>query len=473
MLDDIRFAIRLFSRRPVIAASIALTLAIAIGASGAVFSVIDAVLLHPVAVADADRVVTITQRNEGGAYGNLSLSDYGRIASKVTDFEALEASVTTSLTVTDEDQPFDVVAALTTPQYFQVLGVQPLLGRVFTRRDSAEGQWDEEVVLSQAFWRSHFGGMLDVVGRRIELNGIAMIVIGVMPERFTGTTLSGTPDVWAPISTAPAFSVPLLSDRGQLDQRVSLYAVVGLLRRGVNRAHTLLSLAASTAGDDRTSLTAARGDGVGTPAAFRLTSVNEAAIAGDNQGRVVQVLVAIAALVGTALLLACLNVASILTAVGHQRAAEFGTRIALGVDGRRLYRQLLVESMMLALPGAILGIVIAMGCLNVVSHFPLPGGIDLGRLQISLNASGVAFMVVITVAATLLFGMLPARQATRLGIAHVLRQGQSTRLGNRAALLGAQVAIGLVLLVGAGLFVRSARAGLHTNLGFSPEPLAL
>lgn len=473
MLIDILFALRLFSRRPVVAMSIVLTLAIAIGASGAVFSVIDAVLLHPVAVADADRVFAVTQRDAAGGYSNLSLADFGRIASQVTDFEELGASITTSLTVTDADHPIDVVATLTTPQYFQVLGVPALLGRVFTRRDSVEAHWEQEIVLSHAFWRTHFGGIPDVVGRRLRVNSISMLVIGVMPERFTGASLSGTPDLWAPISTAPAFSIPLVSDRGRLDQSVPMYAVVGRLRAGVNHARTLLNLEASTASDELAHPTTKRGDRIGTPTAFRMTSVNEAAIAGDNRGRIVQILTSVAALVGAALLLACLNVASILTSVGHQRAAEFGTRIALGVEASKLYRQLFTESLILALPGAFLGILVAMGSLNVISHFPLPGGIDLGRLHINLNASSVAFMAAITVVATLLFGTLPARQATRLGIAHVLRQGHSTRLGSRTALLTAQVAIGFILLVGAGLFVRSARAGLHTDLGFSPEQLAV
>jgi predicted permease len=187
----------------------------------------------------------------------------------------------------------------------------------------------------------------------------------------------------------------------------------------------------------------------------------------------VLVLTSISALVATALLLACLNIASILMALGARRATEFGLRLALGASSRQLYRQVLTESLLLSVAGTVAGFGTAVSVERLAAHLALPGGISLDRLDLHLSAHTLAFTAAVTIMTTLLIGILPARQAARASVAGAIRFRHQTVTSWRTVLLSAQMAISLAVLVGAGLFLRSVHAGLGADLGFAAKPLAI
>lgn len=475
MTSDLTFALRFLKRRPVVASTIVLTLGLTVGGAGAIFSLIRSILLAPIAVHDPARVVVITERNDAGAYEQLSLGRYRGIVRSSDDFEGVAAFFTTTLGLARPEATVDVSASLVTADYFRLLGVPAIAGRWFSPTDTADGSWNREIVLSYRFWQTQYGGSRDVVGQRVSLNGHAMTVIGIMPAAFAGTVLSGTPDAWVALSAAPSFGLTLIVDGQRLDERTPVYSVVGRLRRGASvgsAARNLNTVAQreSVGETPRPDTSQASGAADGR---FRLTPVNDAAIVGESRTRIVQLLVSIAALVGITVLLACINIASILTALGHHRSPEFGVRIALGASRGRLYRQVGTECAMLAVAGAVVGLLFSIVALGLVSHFSLPGGVALDRLNLHVDVRTCVFIAVATLAATVLFGTLPARQAAAASAIGALRSPIALKGTSRVVLLAAQVAISVMLLIGAGLFIRSMAAGLRTDMGFDPAGISV
>lgn len=468
MLSDLRQAVRFYRHRPVVATVIIVTMALAIGASGAVISIVDRVLLHPVNIDNPGRVFAVSTRTPTGEYGPVTLGEYRPMALNAGAIGSLAAFFSTQLTLNERDTSEAIPVSLTTGDYFNVVNARAAIGRVYSARDSLMSSPQSQVVLSHGFWRTHFGGKRDIVGTLLRLNGTRFTIVGVMPATFTGTRLADTPALWIPLSAAPSLDLPLITRDRRLNELVPIYSVVVRLNNGIDPAGVEARLTATAV------VPQADRSATAPPAqSVRLTPIEVAAIAGAARVKVSELLTALLVLVGIALFMACVNAAVLLVTIGYHRAEEFGMRIALGASSATIHRQVLLESVVLVVPGALLGIGVAAAVLRIMTRYTLPGDIALGEVTIRLGAYGFIFIVIAGVVASILSSILPARRALRAGFAGLLR-GRDAGIGRaRTVLLAGEVAVSLALLVGASLFLRSAHAALTTNVGFDPANLAV
>ena len=469
-MKDLRYAVRALRRNPGFTAVAVLTLALGIGANTALFSVVNGVLLRPLPYTDPSRLVAIRNTWDGNndpltASGSISPAEYFDYLDRLQTFESFGVYAPATVSVTGDGEPEQLPAVVMTASVFPALGVAPALGRVFSESEDVPGV--NVVVLGYGLWQRRFGGARDVVGRRILLNGAAHTVVGVTP---------------------PGFRVP---DQLSATNPAQLFIPIGLSRDSVRiRGSHFLSGVARL----RPRLTTERGsaDVAGVARRFPVEYPNDypakmnfaagaVPLLDSVVGQVRPTLLVLLGAVGFVLLIACANVASLLLSRTEGRRREMAVRTALGAGKGRLMRQMLVESVVLALAGGLVGVVLATALTRLlVSLRPqnIPRldaiGVDLRVLAFALGASTVVGV---------LFGLLPALQATRLDVQSMLRQGGrgvagGGRQGARRALVVGEVAIALVLLVGAGLMTRSFVRLLSVDPGYRVDhvltvPIAL
>lgn len=454
MISDLKFALRQLRCSPGFAATVLATLALGIGAAIAIFSVVHAVVLQPLPFPASDRIVVVgeaeavDQTPVGGSISPVNFVDWQRDASV---FERLAAHHGAAVALTGRGDPVRVAGRLVTADYFAAYGVQPELGRDFLPAEMRAGG-PATVILSHGFWQRQFGGAADIVGQTLLLDDVPRLVIAVMPDTLRAVTST---DVWMPLVFGPEDLAPA--------QRGSHYLnAVGRLRAG-------------------TSLQQAR-------AATEVLSARLARSYPDTNGGLHiaviplldfltrpsrTVLYTLLGAVGILLLIACTNVANLLLARASARHREISLRAALGASRSRIVRQLLLESLVLAIAGGLLGIVAASWGVDVLLALT-PSG--LPRLDhVNLDPTILAVSMLLTLGTGLGFGLVPALQASRFNLVDALKDGargagegrRGIRL--RRTLVVAQVALAFVLLVGAGLLMRSF-ARLHAvSPGFNPE----
>jgi putative ABC transport system permease protein len=451
-LRDLRFAARALLKHPTVFAVAVLSLALGIAANTTIFAALDAYLIRPIPVPAADRIVQVWSTNpeRGWRSLNTSVPDY---LDWVRESRTMELAATTggSLNLAAAgDRAERVSGARVTPNYFRVFAFRPLVGRSFLDEEGRTGN-DRSVILSYAFWQRRFAGERDVVGRKLLLNGETYTVVGVMPRdmQFPATGI----DVWTPL----AFDVT--------EKRGDRYLeVVGKLRPGVTIAGARNEMT-----EIAKRLTAAY------PADNRGMSANVIYIADEiydetfHQGATISMIA-----VAFVLLIACANVANLLLARATGRARELALRTAIGASRARLVRQLLTESVVLALAGGMLGVLLSIaGIKGLMSIIPP----DFYRSDtVALNGRALVFTLAISVGSGILFGLAPAFAATgELGQA--LREGgRSSSMGLRRNRLGAsfvvaEISLALVLLICAGLLIKGAIRYQTVDLGFDPRNL--
>jgi predicted permease len=472
---DLRYAARSLRRRPVFVGTVVATLALGIGANTAVFSLIDAVLLHPIAVDHPDRLVTVVEDGRAPSGGASTFGKYRDFVAQASAFSGLAAYAGTSVTIDDAGVPEEVSIALVTDNYFSVLGVRAAIGRTMAPGDPTEAGANAVMVISPALWRRHFGGDPSIVGKTVRIAGQSLTIVGVSDERFRGTELSKVPELWVPISMVPSLSLGLLSMPHILESRtgVPFFRIVGRLAPGVSRERAAAELNTIDARQSSATASAANPATASAGQRISLLPITQGAAMRDRES-LIQFVRLLFVVVALTLLLACVNVANLLVVRAAERAREFGVRAALGASAGRLLRQLLLESLLLALAGGAAGLLVGAITVRLLSVFTLPGGIALSQLQLGLDPRVLAFTSVLSVLTAVAFGVIPAWRASRPDVVDVLKHsdGRAPTLAGRGALLTVQVAISLVLLIAAGLFLRSLQAGLSTNLGFDPRPLA-
>lgn len=446
--QDIRFSLRQCRRNPGFTAAAVLTLALGIGATTAIFSLVHAVVLRPFPFADPDRVLVVytTWRDQ---LGSASGGNYRYLRERVTTLEHLAASFPGSFNLADGGIPERVLGVRTTWDYFRVAGVAPLLGRTFAEDEDRPGG-ALVVVLSHRLWQRRFGGDRDIVGRRVQLNGQAHDVIGVMPSDFDWL---GTGDeLWVPA----AFT----SERLHMydEHFLNLY---GLRKAGVSLAQVNDELARIAESLRRDHPDFNRSRGVGALVYGEL-------ITADSRTRLFILLAA----VGLVLLISCGNVANLLLARLAARSRELAIRTAIGAARGRLVRQILTESLVLASLGALAGVMLAWWTVPALVSLA-PAGVP--RLQsAALSAPVLAVAVALAMASAAMVGLLPSWQATsRRGVRDDLGDGKGStgttvRPWIRQTLIAAQAALVLIVLAGAALLVRSAINLQHVPLGFDP-----
>jgi putative ABC transport system permease protein len=450
--QDLRYGVRTLLRAPTFTAMSILTLALGIGATTAIFSLVWAVLLAPLPYAQPDRLVRVWETSPQGVMRNVvSAGNVLDWQERATSFSVLGAhQATYPVTLTEDGEAARVVITAVQPEVMRVLDVGPALGRTLVDEDGLSGG---VVLISHELWQSRYGGDPGVLGRRIELNETPFTVVGVMPASFDFP--NDEAEVWR----------TLMDDELDPTSRTSHnYSVVARLAPGatIERAQTeMTAIAARIAQEHPTEMT-------GWSA--RVVPLHE-----DLTRNVASLFWVLLGGVGVVLLIACGNLANLLLARAVSRQREIAVRGALGAGRGRILRQLLTESGLLALAGGMGAIALAPLLLGVLvraapADIPLldRAAIDLGMLAFSAAAA---------LGCAALFGLAPAVRLSRSDLETALRSGRdgshAGHLRLRGALLVAQVSLSVVLLVGAGLFVRSFRAMHATELGFDPEGLVL
>ncbi len=458
-LQDMRYAVRMIARERGFALTAVFTLALGIGATSAVFSVVNGVLLRPFPFAQPERLVVVWEYipSHPLKYMFSSPPDFADWATETGALESVAAFRPVDLNRTDIDPPERIQGANVTGGLFATLGVAPHLGRVLTAEDDQPGAAGA-VVLSYGYWQTRFGGAGDAVGRTILLNGEPFLVAGVMPRGFQFPVPFGL----ASSVPAPAAEMwtPFRMNYGAGQRGAHFLYTIARLREGVTRQQAEAAMMALGA-------RIAEKDAGHRERSIRLFGLQDQVVAG-----VVQALYVLLGAVGLVLLIACANVANMQLAHATSRTREISVRAALGASRGRLLRMLLVESAVLSLAGGAAGLLLADAGVRLVTAL---GPQSIPRIsEVALDESAVAFTFVVAVVAGILFGMAPALQASRVSLVEALQEGgrggsAGAGASLRQALVVAEVALSLMLLVSAGLLLKGFVHLQSTEFGFQRE----
>jgi predicted permease len=447
ILQDIRFAFRVLRKSSAFTLLAIFALALGVGASSVMFSAVDSILLRPLAYRDADRLVVILNHGNG-PIAPANFLDY-RAQSK--SFESMGAAEYWTPDLTNVDRPSKLWALHISSDILPLLGIQPMLGRVFVSEEDQAGH-EFEVVLSYALWQRQFGGDSGVLGRQMSLDGHSYTIVGVMPADFKFAPFWATrAELWAPLALGPR-----ATSRGGNSLRI-----FARLAPGVGLDSARAELATITARLEQ--------QYPGTNKDSRIVPLKEKVV-----GNIRATLLTMQFAVAFVLLIACANVAHMLLARGAARTGEVALRSALGAGRARLLQQFLTESLMLALAGGGLGLLFAAAGIRALVLFR-PA--DIPRVDgISLDWRVTLFTLGVSIATGIAFGVAPARQASRLDPVDALKEGgrtgESTRKNRtRSLLVITEFALALILLIGAGLMLRTLRALQAIDPGFDPHNL--
>ncbi len=458
LLYDIRYTLRQCRRDPGFAVTAVIVLALGIGASAAIFSVVNPILFRPLPYPGAERITMVWESRRGEKPMAVAFATFYGMRERSRSFESLAAVRPWQPAMIGSGEPERLEGQLVSADYFRVLGVLPALGRNFVAADD-QFQGPNNVILSNALWQRHFGGDPQIIGRKITLDNNPYTVIGVMPASFENV-LAPAAELWAPLQYNPA--LPL--DGREWGHHLQM---VGRLRQGVSRQG---AQSESTVVLNALAQQYAKGyDNSG--GASQQMQVNR--VQDDLTRDVKPALFAIVGGVLLVLLMACVNVTNLLLARGAQRRAEFAMRAALGAGRARLLQQLLTESLLLAMVGGAFGIALAKSGVRVLIALSPP---DLPRLgAIRLDGAVFFFAFAITTVVGLVVGLVPALQAARSDPQSRLQQSSRTTTGKqqlmRRALVISEMAIALVLLVSAGLLLRSVQRLFAAPTGFNSSHL--
>ena len=448
---DLRFGARMMRKNPGFTSVAVLTLALGIGANTTIFSVVNAVLLRPLAMKDPSRVVYVQEQWKDIAPG-LSVGNFIDVREQSNSFASLCASANASFNLAlTRETPERVEGEAVTASYFETFGVAPILGRVFTVEEDKPGR-EQVVVISERFWRTRLGATPAAVGQEMEINGRPYTLVGVMPKAFD--PLLAKSDVWVPAAYTP---------RQRSDHDNHYLSVIGRLKEGIviEAAQSELNIIAQRLQQQYPNDDKDRG---------LRTSPLESALLGDQKPALRMLLGA----VGCLLLIVCANIANLQLARARTRQKEIAVRAALGASAKRIVTQLLVENVLLGMSGAAIGIVLAFWG---VSWIVAKGPAKVPRLdQASVNGVAVAFACALAMFSSVLFGLVPAlgSASTRLNEAFKQRAAGASaggRDGVRSVLVITEIAMALVLLSCAGLLIRSALLVSQLNPGFDTANL--
>ena len=446
-MSDLKFAVRQMLKNPGFTAVAVLTLALGIGANTAIFSVVDAVLLRPLAYPDSGQLVWLSERGPDWSGGSISYPNFTDWRNQQSVFERFGAYSGNNFTLTGAGEPVRLAGAMMSADVFAALRTQPEIGRVFREEEDKPGA-PPVALISHELWRNRFGGQAGIVNKTISLDGKAYTILGVMP---TGFEFPNKVDLWIP---AGPYSV--YSSWQKRDNHPGLFGLARL-KPGVTleKARTDLDVIAVRLEQQY-------------PESNKTRRVQIDRLLDNKVGNVRRALWILLGAVSFVLVIACANVANLLLARAAAREKEMAVRAALGAGQWRITRQLLAESGLLALLGAVVGLLFAKGALRVVTA--LAGESMPRAAEISLDPRVLLFSGLVAVLTGILFGVAPAWHARRVDLQGALKEtGRGTtsgRAGLRQGLVIAEVALTFVLLVGAGLLLLSFHRLLQVNPGF-------
>jgi putative ABC transport system permease protein len=449
--QDLRFGLRTLGKSPAFTFVAVFTLGLGIGATTAIFCIVNAVLLKPMAIEDPARVVYL-QEQWHGLFPDLSVGNFSDVRGQNTSFSNLCASHNGSFNLATESTPERVEGEYVTADYFEIFGVQPIAGRVFSAEEDQPGH-AQVVVLSERLCRTHFRTNRAIVGSAIRINGLPYTIAGVMPNSFD-PLLSKT-DLWTPA----AFSSQQLANHDD-----HFLNVIGRLKPGVSlaQAQSELNVIAMRLQQQYPSDDKDRG--------LRLVPLSTALL-GDQR----LALGMLFAAVGFLLLIACANIANLQLARSRMRQREIAVRAALGATSKRIVRQLLTENLVLALVGGVFGVLLAYGGVKEIVAF---GPADVPRLdEARIDATTLSFACGVAFLASVLFGLAPALRSASTQLTEAFKAAIGTSSGTRdrvrSLLVVGEIALALFLMAGAGLLIRSGLLVSHLDPGFDSANLTV
>ena len=455
MLQDVRYGLRVLGKNPSFTAVAVLTLALGIGANTAIFSVVNAVLLKPLPYPDSDRlaVIWVTEPSgPGGLFPDTS-PDFRDWQQQNHAFEGISAVTIAGATLTGSGEPLQLNGLSVSPNAFQILGVQPQMGRNFSPDEGPTGH-NHVVILSYGLWQSAFGGRKNIVGSKVTMDGEAYDVVGIMPQDLRFPNMWGrNPQFWTPITMdAPKWK----TDRGN-----HWFWVLARIKKGVT-----LDQAAAEMVTISTRL-AQQYPQSNTGVIARVKSLHR-----QLTSNVSEVLWVLFTAVGFLLLIACVNVANLLLTRSVGRRREVAVRLAVGAGSGRLVRQLLTESVLLFLFGGVAGLAVGTTALHLLLRAAPIGYIpEVVSVHLDGRVFGSTFLIAFVMGT--LAGLIPALQATRVSFSKTLKESATAVAAPhglaRGLLTAGEIALALVMLVGAGLATRSLVRLLGVDLGFDPR----
>ncbi len=476
--QDLRYAIRVLVKKPGFTAVAVISLALGIGANTAIFTVINAVFLHPLAIEDPSHVVEMFTRDTKTVQsGNFTLTptsfqNFEDYRDQNSVFSGLAGYFAFGLQWTRNGDTQPLPAFMTSANYFEVLGIKPFRGRLFRPDEDRTMGGDTVAVISHSLWTREFGSDPGVVGQKLTFNGLPFTVIGVTPPGFKGTfSLAGPDRVWVPLSMREQLTTgqtrQLISNR-----RFRWINMAGRLRPGVSmrQADAAMKTIASTLAKEYPAANEGR--------TVDMALESAAALGINGRGQLVLAGGVMMGVVGLVLLIACVNLANLLLAQSAAREKEMSIRAAMGAARGRIVRQLLTESVLLAILGGAAGMIVAYWGRTALWSFR-PPFLGNASIDLSFEPRVLLFTASMSILTGLLFGLAPAIRSSQINVNEMLKAGgrsggssaASSRL--RSLLVMSEIGLATVALIGAGLFVRSMQAAEHMDLGFDSAHIGL
>ena len=480
---DITFGLRMLAKSPGFTAIAVITLALGIGANTAIFSLMNQILLRQLPVKNPNELVILRApgpetghvSTDGDATESFSYPMYKGLRDTNSVFSGILARYGFSASVASRGQTDRASGEVVTGNYFEVLGVQPAIGRLFSQDDDKVPSAEPYVVLSYSYWERHFGGDPSILNKVLLVNNVEMTVVGVAQAGFTGVQVGKTPDLYVPM-----MMTPLMTEYGETLDGWNDYWMTLLARRkpgvsqkqaeaGINAAYKplleeQLPLIKSDWNEKKRQLFLDKKIALASGANGRTV------LQRDSGGQIITLFV----MVGLVLLIACTNVANLVLARGAGRQREFAIRTAMGASRSRMIRQLLIESLLCAFGGGAMGILLGTWLMRILTPIVVENA-GIHGLSDSLDRGVLGFAIAATVISGVFFGLIPAWRVTRLGVSDVIKDQGSTssasvsHVGFRKFLVAGQVAFTMLLLAGAGLFVRSLWNLRNQDLGLRTD----
>lgn len=459
LIQDLSYAARSFAKSPGFTAVVIISIALGIAANSTVYSVVNSFVYASIPVKEPARLFTLNDGSTISWPNFVDLRDQGtgKVFEGVAGFFPLVPA-----NVGGNGQPERVWGQAVTGNYFQVAGVQPVLGRTFTAEEDQVEDRDAVIVLGYALWQRRFGGNAAVVGKGVVLNGRTYTVIGVAPAGFGGTVKMITSEFWAPVAMYKHLMPDFAKENLKNNRGAQWIMVDARLKDGVSKQEALAAVSVIKRRIDDTYF---KNDDRARRRAWTLSRAGRMPELGNVMGLMAVLMV----VVGLVLLIACANVANLMLARAASRMKEIGIRLSIGASRWRLIRQLLTESVFLAMGGAAVGFGLAWLAAEALSRFELPVPFPIA-FNFTPDWRVLMYTIAISVATGIVFGMVPAIRASRTDLVSSLKDGAvnlraSRRFGLRNMLVVVQVSLSLVLLIGAGLFVRSLQNASSIDVG--------
>jgi predicted permease len=480
---DITFGMRMLAKSPGFTAIAVITLALGIGANTAIFSLMNQVLLRQLPVKNANELVILRApgpqtghvSTDGDSAESFSYPMYKGLRDTNSVFSGILVRYGFAASVASRGQTDRASGEVVSGNYFEVLGVQPAIGRVFSQDDDKVPSAEPYVVLSYSYWKRHFGGDPSILNKVLLINNVEMTVVGIAQAGFTGVQVGRTPDLYVPM-----MMTPLMTEYGETLDGWNDYWMTLLARRkpGVSEKQAEAGINAAYKPLLEEQLPQIKSNW--TEKKRQLFLDKKIALASGANGRTVLQrdsggqIITLFVMVGLVLLIACTNVANLLLARGAGRQREFAIRTAMGASRARMIRQLLIESLLCAFGGGAMGILLGTWLMRILTPIVVANA-GIQGLSDTLDKGVLGFGIAVTLVSGIFFGLVPAWRVTRMGISDVIKDQGSTssasqsHVGFRKLLVAGQVAFTMLLLTGAGLFVHSLWNLRNQDLGLKPD----